>query len=307
MSYLGHKRPSSVTWTVSGTGAAIVSDTRLDNGRPADYTRIRFVSDDPPATTDYLAIRGTWATEITPKIGCLLGLGAISLEGSPEAYEAYDFPTGVKVEIYGKRAIDANYDYPLGGNALTQDVVKIHDQTKCCWWVFADDLEPIIGVEIRIYNDNGSEVTWANSTVHVDVGEIGIFEAIEIGVKPGYSWRWVDPTERKRTLGSQSHRVARRPYRAGEFEIAPAPHAEAFGATITSESDWQTAAWNLSRDNACAMVLRPTDYAGVLDEIALHRESVFGECSRVGDLSHAGVRHFGHRYTIEEVPARSTV
>ena len=155
--HIGYSSPSSITFSVTGTGASIVNDVAgLTDGLPDQATRFTFVSG-TQTTSSAVKIQGTFSAA-TPIGGC--GIFSTTL------------PAGTLIKIYGKRPADSGYTYNLGGNSQTQRVTtRDCDGKNVCIWQFADGLDAISAFEITIYNDvNGSASIAASS--YFDIGEI---------------------------------------------------------------------------------------------------------------------------------------
>lgn len=288
MSLVGYKRQRNPTWTISGTGAQFETDVRLSDGNPAVLTTFRWLSAGSPATTDYVALRADFAQAIVPWVAMIQGLRT----------EAGTFPEGVLIRIFGKRSGDSGYPYDLGGNSQTARTGEFSDGDIGIVWVFDDDLDPIIGYEVRIYNDdNGS--TWADDETYPQVGEVDVWQAVEASVAPGYSGSLTLTTERDRTLDSQIHEVDRIPYRECKFVLQSAVQAAFRGGGLTNGTDWEKVRAALARAESRALVvLYPNDDA--------QRSAIFGiaTADQFVHVENSGSRRMlGGGWLVQQVPA----
>jgi hypothetical protein len=293
MSLLFYRRPSPA-WTVAGTGAQFESDVRLSDGNPGVLTTLRWLSTVSPVVGDYVAIRGDWLTAATMRGAWML---ALSLEGG-------EFPAGVKFEVRGKRAGDVGYPYALGGNSLTEVSREMPDGSIGICWLFDDDLDPIVGIEIRIFNDaNGA--TWADADTYVRIGEADVSEGIELCIAHGWSTSRDIRTQGQRTLGSQLHEVARVDFRVLEFALAPALDSAARLAGLANGTDWERIASLITRAGARTMVyVRTQDMAGAFSSAELHASAIFGKAKPQAIVHVQGSRdRYTSGYRVEEVPA----
>lgn len=294
MSLLFYRRPANPAWTLSGVGAEFESDIALSNGNPGVLTSFRWLSTLSEATTDYVALRGDWLQAIIPRGAWLLGL---SLEGGA-------FPVGVMFEVRGKRAGDVGYPYALGGNSLTEVSRELPDGSIGIGWLFAEGLDPIIGIEIRIFND-ADGATWADADTYVRIGEADAAEGVDVCVSPGWSRTRTDQTEVQRTRGSQLHEVERVNFDSVEVSFAPGTGDEAFRQGLATGEDWQRIVALVTRAGARAMVyVRTEDSAGAFSSVDLHASMLFGR-AQPQRLAHAA--NSRDRYTlalrVDEVPA----
>lgn len=294
MSLLFYKRPVDPVWTISGTGAQFESDVALSDGNPGVLTAFRWLSTGSPAISDYVALRADWTGAITARGAWLL---ALSLEGSA-------FPKGVKFEVRGKRAGDFSYPYDLGGNSLTEVSHELRDGSIGVGWRFDEGLTPLVGIEIRIFNDLAG-ATWADADTYVRIGEADAAEGVAACVAPGWGVDRRDQTEVQRTRGSQFHEVERVSFDEVEVSLAPATGDDAFRQGLDTGSDYQRINALLTRARARAMVYVLTeDSNGAFSSEDLHATMWFG---RAQPQRRAHVTNSRDRYTLGwrvlEVPA----
>jgi hypothetical protein len=259
---LGFERPVAPSYGLDGTGAAWLTDVRLANGRPAQISRLQWLSTSSPEIGDYLDIQVSWATAAPVGLIATLGLSC---------------GAGVRFEVTARRPIDGGYTYDLGGDSMTQRTVARSDG-RVRHIVRFDQVE-LIGYQIRIYNDrNGS--TWATPATALDIGEMDAFRAAELCIRPGYSDAPIQTSDLEWTLGSQPHTVARRNRRQRSVDLAPATVAELREQGLAGGSDW----WRIDHAmSAYTPIISIPEYA---DANALHETALFGVAQDRGPVRH---------------------
>lgn len=214
---ISYNRPA-IAWSLLGAGATWLSDdagAALTNGRPAAVSRLQWLSG-AQTTASILTLRGTWATAFAPGVLALLGL---------------TLPVGTLITLAFRRPADAGYTYQA--DVASQRVVQLPDGSRCAWFVLADGLDPVIGVEYRIHNDvNGSASIAADSAV--DVGEAWVGPTFVVNLRRTMQDHVIDPTVKRRSYGSQTFAAPRLPYRSVQLELVPQKDtATAIGAVRT--------------------------------------------------------------------------
>ena len=289
---IGYGLPGNATWSLSGSGAAFVTDdSGLDDGWPQRATRISFTDTEPQTIAETVGLRRTWTSAIVPGVAYLLGVRrptGVSLEG-------------LKVELRAKRAADPGFTYPLGGNCLTQRLVEFVNGTVGCFWYPDTGLDPIVGGELLLFNDIGGATALDPSEVF-DIGEFGIMPAVEVPIRKGWKVQPVDPTVKRRTGGSQLDRVRRDPYRRLRCDLAMARDADVFRAGLANSMDWQRLEYSLLQGEPCVVMPRTTD-GGVFDADTLHRWALFGELSNSDGIAHLAGPWWSNQLEFDEIPA----
>jgi hypothetical protein len=236
----GYRRPSGVTWSVHGTGASIASDVRLDNGQPSEATAIQWLSEGSPTTADYIDLRAAWAAELPVRLLSMLGLSC---------------GAGVRVVVTGRRAEDAGYTYALGGNSTDQDTVAAKDG-RIEHIVEGDaGLDPLIGVQWRIYNDRASS-TWATAATDLLIGEADIWSAVTLRGQAKWKRSRTDPSLRERTQGGGLHVAARQSWRSIEIGLSPEHIAFVRENGLENGEDWETLEAAAAGDSRALVIVR---------------------------------------------------
>lgn len=205
---ISYNRPPSIAWSLIGAGAAWLTDADvMTNGRPAASARLQWLSG-AQTTASVLTLRGTWSTALVPRVVALLGL---------------TLPVGTLITLAFRRPADAGYTYLA--DVASQRVVQLPDGSRCAWFVLADGLDPVIGVEYRIHNDvDGAASIVADSTF--DAGEAWVGPTFEVCARRTMQDHVIDPTVKRRSYGSQTFASQRLPYRSIQLELVPQKDAD---------------------------------------------------------------------------------
>lgn len=302
---IGYKRPRNVSWTLNGVGSSFLTDIRLDNGKPADLTQIQWISSGSPIT-DYLDLRGDWGTSQNIRTCGLIGLRVgIEQSGSPSTILRTHMPAGVRVVVTGKRVGDLDYTYALGGNSTTARTMTLPDGTTAVWFVLDANIDYLIGIQFRFYNDDDSN-TFLDGSDLIEIGEAALLAGVEVNAIPGWTIKWTDPTVVTRTLAGQAHRVVRQAWREFDFGLVPTTENEVRASGLANDQDYEKITAALLYAEPCAFIAHWKDENGVFNENLLHRTAVFG-IATPGALSHIIKRISSHSFHVAELPAASTL
>lgn len=184
---ISYSRPA-ITWTLTGTGAAWLTDAdALTNGRPSSVSRVQWSSGS-------LGLRGIWTDAFTPRVVALLGL---------------TLPVGTVISLSFRRPADADYTYLAG--TYQQPVTQLPDGSRCVWFTLPAGLDPVVGVTYTIAGVAGI----------FDIGEAWVGPTFYACLRRSMQDHVVDPTVKRRSYGSQTFASKRLPYRSVQLEIVP--------------------------------------------------------------------------------------
>ena len=270
-----HARP---TYAVSG-GTLVTDAAAWSDRSPQSVARLTW----PPGaqtTATTCTITGSFAEQ---PVRCVALLNTT-------------LPAGLKIKLHGKRASDTGYTYALGGAALTHTLVQRIDGGTGAVWVLPAGNDPLVGVEIRAYNDAGGAVAIAASAT-IDIGEIVISDGLDFLIESDWHMTGKDPSSIARTLGSQTARVQRTPYRVLTATPAYVDDDDARNSGLPNGSDWQAIAHALRTDPYVLAVAR-TGTAG-----DTQTTSIYGLATRVPNITHrAGPLYQPGELEVEEIP-----
>lgn len=269
----------SIAWTASG-GVFVTDSAALTNRSPQAVTRMTWPS-------------GAQTTATT----CALQAGFTAQRLIGGALLATTLPVGLKIEVRGKRPIDADYTYPLGGDALTQRTVALPGGGIGCVWSFDLGLDPISGLQIKCYNDVGGSIS-LGAGASFDIGEIALGNGIQCEHETGWTLDGKDPSKTQRTLGSQDSRVQRPGYRIITVTPTLASSAEWLAGGLDGWTDWQTIAAALRADDKVLLIVDTSTTE------AAQRTGIFGAVTRIpSGASAPGPYYTPNEITVEEIPA----
>lgn len=280
---ISYSRPA-ITWSLIGAGAAWLSDdagAALTNGRPAAVSRLQWLSG-AQTTASILTLRGVWGSAFAPRVLALLGL---------------TLPVGTLITLAFRRSADAGYTYQA--DIASQRIVQLPDGSRCAWFVLADGLDPVIGVEFRIHNDvNGAAAIAANSTF--DMGEAWVAPTVEI--PHASDWKDIDndPSVTRRSKGSQPFTAPVRGFRTLQVPFAIAQLSAVRAGGLAGGADQQLLRAATRAGQRVAAVTRfdtPSE---------IQRTAVFG-VARFDAIAHLSGPNYISGIELDEAPAAEAV
>lgn len=198
-------------WTHAISAGSFATDpAALMNRKPSERCMVVWPAGAQTiGTTQQISF--TRGQSFAPRLACLLGS---------------NLPVGLKVQLHGKRVADSNFDYALGGNSLTQTIRRLPGGSTGCIWVLEDELDPVIGGAVTLFNDVGG-ATAIEAEAEQQIGELVLSAGVHIQHEQGPQQTWVDPSPEHRGPGAQIDRGRYVPYRtlalrgvAEEVELA---------------------------------------------------------------------------------------
>jgi hypothetical protein len=265
---IGYSRPTYTNVTLVGTGVAFLNDegeATLADGKAQSVARVSWLSATGALLTDYIEIRFSWAT--AQKLG-ILGLANLGV------------PTGTKIVWYGRIGA-GTFTENLGGTSLIQDAVTMPDGSVGQWCVTALADTVYTGVAVRIYNDVDGVTHFASDDV-VDIGEVWVSAAYEVDIKRTLQDSFNELSLIKTTLTGQPNRVTRGRARSFSVEMVPVEIASTYASGVTVQSVREA----LTQYAPCVAIplhRQPGSESGT-DADLLHRQVLFGWCSKVGAI-----------------------
>lgn len=278
-------RPSDCAVTVSGsTGAALVGDgSQLFNGRPDSMARVTWPSGTQTLAT-VLRIQIIWASAIVP--------GGWFLQNTT-------LPAGTLIQVKLKRPADAGFTYAPTQGASDNIFAKPRGE-RVAGGIFETGLDPIIGMELAIFNNvNGSPTIVASSAQ--DIGEIYPGIATSIVINNDWLPNYVDPTTEDRTDGaSQPYYESDSPYRQLTFTPMLDSQTAIFGDPSNPNAiDMEELFATLDRGQQGVFIPRWQNPDGTYSAWLIHRLALFGTL-----IKPAGWQHlFGTTYQSNQLVA----
>lgn len=287
---IGYGQVTIVSWGLAGGAGAqfLTDDGALTDGNPGRVTRFQWRDDGSPSTAHFVALQGEFEEGVPVGLVALLGT---------------TLPPGTRLEVRGRRATDAGYPYDLGGNSMTQVIVELDDGSHAAIWALPADNDPLVGIEARIYNDDGSG-PWADADTYWDIGQFVVMRSVDVAAERGWAVRAMDPSVASRTVGGQLDVVRRRGWRVLDIRIVPQALAKVRGGGLGNGMDLQRLEAALRGKARCLAVPRwrnPAD--GTVNAEELHRTAVYG-VTRPAPIDHRAGPWYQSAFQFEEVPPR---
>lgn len=264
--FVGHSRPSG-TWSISGTGAAIVSaPENLDDGRPDSVCALTWLTG-TQNTSSVLRLRLDWTSgAIVPR---LVGLSNITL------------PVGTKVTASFRRSGDPPGDYSYTPTAYngTQRVVEGPAGERTAWILLPDGATAVIGAEIQIWNDvNGSASIVAAAPFYI--GEAWVSSGTDVPIAINPQIQPMDPTVNNWSTANQPYTVPGTPYRQFQFSLVTSD-------AQTWRNSYAPLLAKINRGQRCFYCPTIYDRPGAsFSADALHADGMIGLCTTLPSKRH---------------------
>lgn len=258
--FVGHSRPAGGTWSVSGTGAAIVAGIDgIDDGRPDTVTALKWITG-TQNTSSVFRLRYDWTSgAIVPR---LIGLSNLSL------------PPGTKVTASFRRAGDTAGTYPYTPTAYnaTQRVVEGPSGERTAWIMYPGGATPVIGCEWQIWNDVNGVASIPAGMQFYD-GEAWVSAGTDVPIATTPQDQPIDPTMTNWSPTNQPYTNPGTPYRQFQFALATA-NAEVW------RNAYKPLLAKINRGQRCFYCVSIYDRPGSpFSADALHADGLIGVCT----------------------------
>ncbi len=286
MMLIGHSMPTT-TISLPGTAIWLTTDggAACVDGFPTRRARLLWRNDAVPSLFHYVSPVLAFAGAAQIRLFAVLGL--------------LNVPPGTIVEIWGSRSGDTDWPYDFGGGNSGL-VAQFADGTRGAWFVLPTTADPVVGIELRIYN-SFSVGTWATPATQVEIGEVVAMPAVDIELASDWSDELVDPTEVNLTRDSQPRSVARLPYRRIEGGLTVDGRAAVRGGGLGG-SDWAQLRFAMSGNRRVVAIPRWRTNAGAVDQAEVNATALYGT-GRLGKVLHAGGDYYNASIAFVESPA----
>jgi hypothetical protein len=243
MALFSYGRPTGITWTLTGTGAAFVgAQSLLTNGRPGDPCRMQWLSGAPGTGQSLVLTSSVFAPSIVARCAALL-LPATSTAN-------VSIPANVAVTAAGKLAGGA---VALGGNALTATTVVLPNGAVAVWWVFPP--APIDQLVVTIPNTNGAAVWATSSQCTFDLGEIWVGKGADYAIKQDMEEQLMGGLLQRQSHNNQAWPLQVQPGKGYTVNLVPMSETIAIGPN-PAQDDWESVAYAISTQPAVVMIPR---------------------------------------------------
>lgn len=169
--------------------------------------------------------------------------------------------------------------------------VRLPDGSVCAWlFPQAGALVSTVSVEI------------ATTATNVDVGEIAIFRAVEVGISDGWAVATIDTSVHTRTKGGQVNTVPGPLYRRLTCTLSGRPTAAVRGGGLGG-TDWETVAAAIAGRRRSCVVPQYRDMASkAFDPLLAARSALYGYPTQLPSAENISRQYFTGYMEFEEIP-----
>lgn len=174
----------------------------------------------------------------------------------------------------------------------TGTTVRLPDGSVCAWlFPQASALASVVSVEI------------ATTATNVDVGEIAIFRAVDVGIKDGWAVATLDTSVHTRTKGGQVNTVAGALYRRLTCTLSGRPTSAVRGNGL-SGMDWETIGAALAgRRRSCVVPQYRDMVTKAFNPALAARSAIYGFSTQLPSAENISRGYFSGYIEFEEIPA----
>ncbi|MCU1123524.1 hypothetical protein ABK045_20150 [Stenotrophomonas pavanii] len=170
--------------------------------------------------------------------------------------------------------------------------VQLPDGSVCAW-LFPQGAAQVAAVSVEI----------DTTVTNVQIGEIAIFRAVEVGISDGWAVGLVDASVHTRTKGGQMNTVAGALYRRLTATLSGRP-TEVVRKGGLSGTDWERVAAALGGGRRGCMVPQYRDMATkAFDPMLAARAAIYGYATQLPTAENISRQYFTGYLEFEEVPA----
>lgn len=254
---IAHSHPKNPNWTLFGSGSAFLSPVQLGE-LPDQVTAIRWLSGTQNIQS-VLHIRANW---LKPSVPGLVYLANTSL------------PVGTRIEVSYRRLLDIS-GYPYNPPAYNHDqrIVEGARGERTCALLMRPGADPVIGCDIRIYNDVNGQPEIPASEVFT-IGALMICPVTFTGIQPGWSVEQIDPTSINWSTKRSPYVVEGLGYRDLKFSWCLDSEEVMFTDVNFIEA-------RIDRGQRAVYIPRWTDASGEFSPAVLHRHAMIGVANKL--------------------------
>jgi len=176
-----------------------------------------------------------------------------------------------------------------GASATT---IRLPDGSVCAW-LFPTGNALVSAVAVTI----------ATVVTNVEVGEIAVFSAVDVGIKDGWAVARIDSSVHSRTKGSQVNTVSGPTYRKLTATLSGRSTEVARKAGLAG-TDWEAVGVALSgRRRGCVVPQYRDMMTKAFDPVLAARTAMFGYATQLPTAENISRQYFTGYIEFEEVPA----
>lgn len=246
-----------------------------------------------PATQSLALVGGTWLTADG---------GAALFDGKPARRARIARTGALSIKITLADVVVPGIVAVLGLNLPAGVTVRAAGATgktvrlptgAVCAWLFPGGTAAVSSVAVEI------ETTAAN----VEVGEIAIFRAVDVGITDGWAVAAVDASTHTRTKGGQVNTVTGAVYRRLTATLSGRA-TEVVRKGGLAGTDWETVALAMAgRQRACVVPQYRDIQTKALDPALAARAAMYGHATQLPSAENISRQYFSGYIEFEEIPA----
>jgi len=175
-----------------------------------------------------------------------------------------------------------------GASATT---IRLPDGSVCAW-LFPTGKDLVSAVAVTI----------ATVVTNVDVGEIAVFSAVDVGIADGWAVARIDSSVHSRTKGSQVNTVPGSTYRRLTATLSGRSTEVARKGGLAG-TDWETVGFALSgRRRGCVVPQYRDMMSKALDPVLAARTALYGYATQLPTVENISRQYFNGYLEFEEIP-----
>ncbi|MEN5390012.1 hypothetical protein ABE587_09290 [[Pseudomonas] hibiscicola] len=174
----------------------------------------------------------------------------------------------------------------------TGTTMRLPDGSVCAWlFPQGSALVSVVSVEI------------ATTATNVDVGEIAIFRAVEVGISDGWAVATIDTSQHTRTKGGQVNTVPGPLFRRLTCTLSGRATAVVRGGGLGG-TDWEkVAAAMAGRRRSCVVPQYRDMVSKTFDPLLAVRSAIYGYPTQLPSAENISRQYFTGYLEFEEIPA----
>ncbi len=245
-----------------------------------------------PGVQSVALVGGTWLTA---------DAGAALFDGKPGRRSRISRSAALSINIVLAEAIVPAIVAVLGLNVpagvqvsaagATATTIRLPDGSVCAW-LFPPASGPVSSVAVQI------DTVVAN----VEVGEVAIFRAVDVGITDGWAVATIDTSMHTRTKGGQVNTVPGATYRRLTATMS-ARATEVVRKGALAGTDWEAVALAMTgRRRACVVPQYRDMLTKVFDPVLAARAALYGYATQLPSAENVSRQYFTGYLEFEEIP-----
>ncbi len=246
-----------------------------------------------PAVQSVSLVGGTWLTA---------DAGAALFDGRPARRSRIARAGALAINVVLAEAIVPGVIAVLGLNVPAGAPVRAAGASgvtvrlpsgSVCAWLFPTGIVPLTTVTVEI----------DTTVTNVDVGEVAILRAVDLGISDGWGVATVDASAHVRTRGGQVNTVPGAVYRRFTGNLS-ARATEVVRKGGLGGTDWESIAYALAgKSRGCVVPQYRDMQSKVFDPLLAARSAIYGHAVQLPTVENLSRQYFAGYLEFEEIPA----